>query len=82
MKKSNLNPPKYIRLGGSTEMVLREEENIYWRDAGQWGIGYKWDGGLLLSDSSNLGKDFKYLNNLPITEITEKEWCNGNGRYV
>lgn len=69
--------PQYVTLGeGGTEMRLKD--GGYWRDAGQWGVGYKWVDGKLFSVFSQGDS----LDNQPLIEITKQQWREGNKGYV
>ena len=71
-------PPKYIRLGSETGTAMRFHElsDGYWRDAGQWAIGYKFDNGFF-----SIHQD-EQLNNLPLIPISEEEYLKDNEGYV
>jgi len=78
--------PKYVKLGTSalrlTSSPFGENsskgEKVYYRDAGIWEVGYKFNkDGVLVSKSS-----MKHLNNIPLVEITEKEYKKANEGYL
>lgn len=95
-KKSNL--PEFVSMGKTkknrgTEMRLRYDSYFgepileYWRDAGIWSIGFRWEQrGLkrvLISDASNYSDDMKKrLDGVILVPITKKEWEKGNEGYV
>ena len=90
-----MKPPKYIMFKDKTTGELycamrllskeeREGRNMgtrqYWRDAGLWGINYKWKDGKLFTQ--NPYRDLKHLNNVELVEITKEQWRKDNEGYV
>ncbi len=73
--------PKFIFLlrkdgtnGTSLRLVYNSE---YYRDGGQWSVGFKEVDGSLVTVS-----DMPQLNGLQIKECTEEEWRKDNGEYA
>lgn len=73
-----LELPKYIAFDGGPAMRLRGDK--YYRDAGNWSVGYKIIDGQLLS--WNLGGNIPHLHKRPLIPITKEEWKKCNGRYA
>jgi hypothetical protein len=69
--------PKFVSLNGT---ALRLQYNQYYRDAGEWGIGYRIIEGVLLSWC--WGSKMPWLHKQPLIEITEEEWRIDNGHYA
>lgn len=81
-------PPDYVRMGG---LALRHQgggskggsfgeysvPNVYYRDAGAWGVEYEWREDGLFSVS-----DMEQLNGNSLTEISKEEWKEDNGRWA
>jgi hypothetical protein len=71
--------PDYVMMGGRTALRRRGKE--YYRDAGDWEVGYKWLRDKLFS--VNLyGNRHPQLNDVELTPCTEEEWRNDNQGYV
>lgn len=70
-------PPKFVSLNGS---ALRLIGKRYYRDGGQWWVGYRFIEGKLMSVSIKM--DLSLIHNQPLIEITEEEWRKSNGRYA
>lgn len=68
------NLPKYVMMG---HVALRLRGDKYYRDGGDWEVGYKEVEGRLLSTSPNAD-----LNNVELIETNETEWREDNGQYV
>lgn len=74
MANTSIEYPKYIRVGGRTEMKHSPKfddnakaENFYWREAGAWGIKIKKDvDGNWKTDASDYSSDMQYLNGLDV----------------
>lgn len=62
---------------GGKGTTLRLKEGEYYRDAGAWEVGYKWDGEELLSVS-----DMDTLDNNKLIEVSEEEWRETNKGYI
>lgn len=71
------NLPRYVSLG-NTEMKYDEDEDEYFRDAGNWSVKYKYHEGKLLSDCA----DMPWIHEFELKEITFDEWKAGNAGYV
>lgn len=72
--------PRFAKLQGKIESVaLRLNGKArYYRDAGYWEIGSKWDAdGKLVSKST-----MKHLRGLELIEITHAEWYKDNEGYA
>lgn len=87
--------PKYVimvkdKKDNGTELRFRYNdynEIEYWRDAGIWGVGYRWEQrGLkrvLVSDASDYNDEIaKRLDGMLLIPITEDEYLKGNEGYV
>ena len=77
-------PPKYVKLGpNGTALRLKrgdyysEDEEVYYRDGGDWSINFQIKNNKIMSVSSML-----HLSNIELIEITEEEWRTSNGRYA
>jgi len=70
-------PPKYVKLNIS---ALRLRGDVYYRDAGQWEVGYKFIDGELVSWYPNMGHP--ELHRQPLIKITEEEYKNDNKGYI
>lgn len=72
--------PKYVRLENDTT-CFRLRGGYYYRDGGDWRIGYK-----ICEDGILRSKDFAGLPsqilNIPFIEVTEEEWRKSNGIYA
>jgi hypothetical protein len=70
--------PKYIIVAG-VEMRYDSEEDCYYRDAGNWSLGYKiTKDGKLVSDEPFV----PWLNEQEMIEISEKDWREANKGYI
>lgn len=77
-KEIKLKPPKYAMVG-NTEMRLKN--NRYYRDAGNWDIGFKEVNGKLVTKSL-YGMGMSHMRGLLITEITKEEYMFANKEYL
>jgi len=69
--------PKFVKLNN---IALRLRNKEYYRDGGEWAVGYKMVDGVLLSWA--WGKGAPQLHKKPLIEITEEEWRVDNGKYA
>lgn len=69
--------PQYASIEG-TEMRYDVDEDVYYRDAGCWGIKYKYIDDRLVSDCP----DIPYIHEKELKQITIDEWKKGNEGYV
>ena len=69
--------PKFVELDG---VALRLIGDYYYRDGGEWTVGYKIIDDELLSWYPNMGHN--NLHRKPLKEITEKKWRKSNGKYA
>ena len=69
--------PKFVKLNNTALRLVGEK---YYRDGGEWSVGYKIIGGVLLSWA--LGMSMSWLHKQPLIEITEDEWRIDNGQYA
>lgn len=94
--------PKYVRMSNNpkkdrgTEMRLRYSDDIlsdgqvleYWRDAGLWGINFRWEQrGLfkrvLVTDASIYDNEMaKRLDGVLLTPISKEQYEKGNDGYL
>lgn len=81
------NLPKYALIANTEMRLIKNRSGLnyglrppfYWRDAGQWGTEIKFvDDGIVLTDF----KSDEQLDNLPVIEITEEKWREGNRGYI
>ena len=70
-----INPPKFVKLD---TIALRLRGNEYYRDGGQYGIGFKLIDGILMSWYPS----WKHLHKKELIEITKEEWEKSNGQYA
>lgn len=68
------SPPQYVSIHG---VSLRLDGDRYFRDAGNWYIGYKVVHGVLISCRA----DQKHLDEIPLIEISKSEWEKENKAY-
>lgn len=71
--------PKYVKIG---KTVLRLKKDVYghykyYRDAGDWSVGYKIKNSKLFSTSL-----FETLDNKRLVTTTKKMWENDNRGYI
>lgn len=73
--------PKFVKLNNT---ALRLTGNEYYRDGGEWSVGYNViDDKLVSWDHGNWYRDeLPHLHNQPLIEITEAEWREDNGQYA
>ena len=69
--------PKFVKLNNT---ALRLKGESYFRDGGEWSIGYRIIDGVLLI--WGCGKTMPWLHKKPLVEITEDEWRKDNGHYA
>ncbi len=69
--------PKFVTLNGT---ALRLKGKRYYRDGGDWSVGYKIIDDVLVSWAHGLG--LLGLHKKPLIEITEEEWRKDNGPYA
>lgn len=69
-------PPKYVIMGNT---ALRLEGDYYYRDGGDWSVGYKYENDILLT--WHPGKEHPQLHRNVLTKITEKEYLENNYPY-
>lgn len=69
--------PKFVKLDNS---ALRLKGEGYYRDGGDWSVGYKIIDGILLSWLPK--RSMPWLHKQPLIEITEDEWRKSNGEYA
>jgi hypothetical protein len=69
--------PKFVKLNNT---ALRLIGKTYYRDGGEWEVGYKIIDGVLLSWFPKMG--MPWLHKKPLIEITEEEWRIDNGQYA
>jgi hypothetical protein len=69
--------PKFVTLNGT---ALRLKGNRYYRDGGDWSVGYKIIDDVLVSWAHGLR--LLGLHKKPLIEITEEEWRKDNGPYA
>jgi hypothetical protein len=77
IKEPDPTLPKFVKLGNTS---LRLVGLVYYRDAGDWGVQYRYIDGVLVSWAWGRGKP--QLHKVPLVEITEEEWREGNGQYA
>ncbi len=81
--KKKLPLPKYVIMGTKNkgvEMKLDFDNEEYWRDAGMWGVKFKFVKGKLISWMPK--SSMPWLHKVPLIKITENEWMEGNKGYV
>ena len=69
--------PKFVKLNNT---ALRLKGKTYYRDGGEWSVEYRIIDGVLLSWAWE--RTMPWLHKKPLTEITEEEWREDNGRYA
>jgi hypothetical protein len=77
---NGLKLPKYVRLENDT-VCFRLRGGFYYRDGGDWRIGYKIDENGVLRSKDFAGLPRQILN-IPFVEVTEDEWRKSNGIYA
>jgi hypothetical protein len=78
-----MNIPKYVKIDNSKDNrvnALRLIGDRYYRDGGDWYVGYRVIDGKLLSWCWGLG--LRNLHRQILIEITEEECCISNGIYA
>ncbi len=77
---TNIKLPKFVKLN---HVALRLRGKKYYRDGGQWGVGYKVIDGELISWVGRVRfNTTPWLHEVPLIEITEEEWRKDNGQYA
>ena len=76
-KVSKVEIPKFVKLNNTALRLIGDK---YYRDGGEWEIGYKVINGVLLSWA--WGINTPWLHKKPLVKITEDEWRNDNGVYA
>ena len=76
-KEPDPTPPKFVKMGNTS---LRLVGSTYYRDAGDWGVQYRYIHGELVSWAYARG--MPQLHKVLLVEITEEEWREGNGQYA
>jgi hypothetical protein len=69
--------PKFVKLNNT---ALRLVGKKYYRDGGEWSVGYKIIDGVLLSWA--WGMTMPWLHKQPLIGITEDEWRIDNRQYA
>lgn len=72
-----MNPPKFVKLGNA---ALRLVDNHYYRDGGNWSVGYRIIDGVLVSWA--WGMKMPWLHKKPLIEISEYQWRKDNAGYI
>lgn len=94
--KYDASPPKFIKMGndikkrGNEMRLMYNSGNQleYWRDAGEWGIKFRFEQrGLfkrvMLSDAKDYSASMaERLDGVLMTAISEDEWRTGNEGYL
>ena len=74
--------PKHAKiktLGHHVCLRLIKTEQIYYRDSGDWGIGFEFKDGKLVTKDIYSGEK-PWLVGLELTEVTKNEWTECNGK--
>lgn len=82
--------PKYVRLNNTAMRLLKAGNNAfsyneseqYWRDAGYWGIDFRFDEIEQKWYSVSIGEETDWLNNIELIPITRKEYREENKGYL
>lgn len=82
-------PPKYAKLG-RTAMRFQKGSDVYddkqvdryWRDAGHWGVAFRFDEIEQKWYSVCNDSDTQWLNNVELVPITRNEWKEDNKGYL
>ena len=72
-----MEPPKYVKLEDSGT-AFRLRGDLYYRDGGNWHLGYKFVDGEFLSWMPRMRR----LHRIKLIEITKEEWELDNRGYV
>ena len=71
--------PKFVWMQDDKyKTALRLTEEGYYRDGGDWNVGYKWINNKLYSLCGYMPE----ISNIPLIECTEEEWREDNGQYA
>jgi len=85
-----IKPPKYIRLHNTAMRLTRKQQNWgepkagyhYWRDAGLWGIDFRYDEVEQKWYSVWADDEMDWLHNKELIPITRKEYRDENKGYL
>lgn len=69
--------PRFVKMKNTALRLIGEK---YYRDGGDWSVGYKIIDGVLLSWAEDMG--MPWLHKQPLIEITEAEWRIDNAQYA
>ncbi|MDD5648818.1 MAG: hypothetical protein PHF86_00105 [Candidatus Nanoarchaeia archaeon] len=73
--------PEFIKLNGKgCAMRLDIEEMQYWRDAGIWGLPFRFRNSILVGKATY--PEIKHLSGIMLVECSYEEWKEDNGRYA
>lgn len=83
-------PPKYIRLHNTAMRLTQKQRNWgepeagfhYWRDAGLWGIDFRFDEIEQKWYSVSIREETDWLNDKELIPITRKEYREENKGYL
>jgi len=79
--EKSFNYPKFVKMGDGSCLRLIIRDQCYYRDGGDWSVGYDNINGQLYS--VNLySKDMDHFTGHPLVEVTKEEWLNCNGEYA
>jgi len=74
--KKLVTPPLYVKLG---QTALRLVDGAYYRDAGQWEIGFKIISNKILAEGRG---NMSHVNGIELVRCSKDEWRNDNKGYV
>lgn len=73
--------PEFIKLNGIHCAMRLDLENMeYWRDAGLWGLPFRFRNSILVGKATYL--EIKHLSGIMLEECTYEEWKKDNGWYA
>ena len=83
-------PPKYVHFHNTAMHLCQKDEYFggpepilhYWRDAGQWGIDFRFDEVEQKWFSVCSDLDTHWLDNVELVPITKTEWKEDNEGYI
>ena len=83
-------PPKYIRLHNTAMRLCQKDQYWgeskagfhYWRDAGQWGIDFRFDEVEQKWFSVSIREETEWLHDKELIPITRKEYRDENKGYL
>lgn len=82
-------PPKYVKLKNSALRFMKginvynnHKPDQYWRDAGLWGVEFRFDDIEQKWYSVCKDEDLSHLNNVELIPITREEWKEDNKGYI